>query len=134
MTVTEKYHGIKRNYECLNCLKIGHRSTDFKTQGCKKCSKKHNSLLHYDRQENNIEISKKDNNIIRQHSSQGIECNSGITSIIVDRVNKNRKGDDRKRLQARVLLDSGSQSNFMMKKFVAYKAGEGLNQIETSNS
>lgn len=51
LSISEKYDVITRNKMCTNCLRFGHELNDCRFGPCKKCSKKHNSLLH--REESN---------------------------------------------------------------------------------
>lgn len=47
LTVSEHFDKVKKSGLCFNCLRIGHRTLDCKTdQQCKSCGKRHHSLLH----------------------------------------------------------------------------------------
>lgn len=43
-----RFKKVKELQLCLNCLKKAHRASDCRKGGCKKCGKKHNSLLHFE--------------------------------------------------------------------------------------
>ncbi|XP_066252670.1 uncharacterized protein [Euwallacea similis] len=51
LSVSEKYNEIRKHKLCSNCLRVGHRNQECKSIGCKKCAKKHNTALHYEKRE-----------------------------------------------------------------------------------
>ncbi|XP_066258254.1 uncharacterized protein [Euwallacea similis] len=51
LSVSEKYNEIRKHKLCSNCLRIGHLNQECKSSGCKKCAKKHNTALHYEKRE-----------------------------------------------------------------------------------
>lgn len=46
MSITNRYSEVKQRHLCFNCLLSGHGSRDCKSQLCRHCGKKHNSMLH----------------------------------------------------------------------------------------
>lgn len=139
MTASEKYKVIRAHNACINCLKTGHYSSDCKSQGCKRCNKKHNSLLHYDRQDHAEVTTNKD---ITEASSTSVKVLNAVvtTEVLLSTALVDVETASGKKVRARVLLDSGSQSNFMTKDFakllgIQFQSiklpVEGLNQIET---
>ena len=44
----ERYQWVQTHKLCINCLKSGHRAQSCASRSCKYCSKKHNSLLHFE--------------------------------------------------------------------------------------
>lgn len=44
----DKYKLIQSNHLCENCLRQGHAANDCRYGPCRKCNKKHNSLIHKD--------------------------------------------------------------------------------------
>ncbi|XP_073817385.1 uncharacterized protein [Musca autumnalis] len=46
MEFRSRLNVIRRENRCINCLALGHRATDCRSQGCPKCSLKHHVLLH----------------------------------------------------------------------------------------
>ncbi|XP_046748847.1 uncharacterized protein LOC124412775 [Diprion similis] len=47
-TTQEKWNEVKRIKVCFNCLRSDHTSDKCRSSNCKKCNKKHNTLLHID--------------------------------------------------------------------------------------
>lgn len=108
--------------------KSKHIARDCTSSGCKKCSKRHSTLLHEDReslkekreetnsrivQENNP--NKADNTICTfSQSKEIISPNQVLLSTALIRVMNNRGHY----IKERVLLDNGSQSNFVTEEFV----------------
>ncbi|XP_066259137.1 uncharacterized protein [Euwallacea similis] len=64
LSVSEKYNEIRKHKLCSNCLRVGHRNQECKSSGCKKCAKKHNTALHYEKREvgEGVQNSKNDGN------------------------------------------------------------------------
>lgn len=46
MPVNRKFQEVRRMHLCTNCLRSGHSNSECKSQNCKTCNKKHNTLLH----------------------------------------------------------------------------------------
>lgn len=44
----ERYELVQNNKLCINCLRPGHKAQSCSSRSCKHCTKKHNSLLHFD--------------------------------------------------------------------------------------
>ncbi|XP_051171916.1 uncharacterized protein LOC127288483 [Leptopilina boulardi] len=145
LSVPERVEIIKSNISCFNCLNKGHKNDECKWQGCKKCGMKHNTLLHYDKNEshsNQRQETNKTENTNNGENSSSVKVHNAIipsqillSTALIDI--KNKRGEKR---QARIILDNGSQSNFMAKRF-ADSLGlpfkqinlpvEGLNQLQT---
>ncbi|XP_066253850.1 uncharacterized protein [Euwallacea similis] len=51
LSVSEKYNEIRKHKLCSNCLRVGLLNQECKSSGCKKCAKKHNTALHYEKRE-----------------------------------------------------------------------------------
>lgn len=127
---------------CLNCLRTGHRASSCRSAGCQKCNKRHNSKLHLEEDEreeafsNNVVIDHEsldevDINGVAENGEHSIVCKAlleqtnctrakevAILSTAVVVINDVRK----KKITARVLLDSGSQVNLITMK-LATKLG-----------
>lgn len=48
LSVDERLNEVKRNRLCFNCLRDNHPVERCMAGGCKRCSKKHNTMLHFD--------------------------------------------------------------------------------------
>ena len=147
LTVKERADRIKSIKLCYNCLNPGHTNSDCKWSGCKKCGKKHNTLLHYESRD----TSSRDNNQPTNSHSEaatssfnGLACKAYNAIIspqsVLSTAVVNMKAQNGDIIQARVLLDSGAQSNFVTERFSQALQllrkqinipVETLNQVET---
>jgi len=102
---------------CLNCLKSDHFMKNCKHGSCRECSGRHNTLLHQftstankEAATNTKEESSITNDIARAscHTSQSYRGNILMATAIV-----NASNQDGHALPIRVLLDSGSEANFI---------------------
>ncbi|XP_067208463.1 uncharacterized protein [Linepithema humile] len=109
---------VKERKFCLNCLKsTEHRAKQCTAGSCKKCNKRHNTLIHIEsnKQVENVEndaSSSRPNPEPSAASVNHIACKEGhqfLLSMAIIQV-KNAK---RSLHSCRALLDSGSQSNFV---------------------
>lgn len=145
LSVSERVEIIKSNNFCFNCLNIVHRNDDCRWQGFKKCGRKHNTLLHFDKNESHSSQNHESNETEKSNNgaaSSSIKAhNATIPSQILLSTAliyvKNKRGE---KIEAQIILDNGSQSNFMTTKFAksldlpSKKINvpvEGLNQLQT---
>lgn len=143
LPVASRISIIKQLKVCENCLRSNHRTHECIAQGCKVCNKKHNTILHSDREQNQsinvvtVESSAQETNINQNNEIVNQQTASTCASIqsrvikdnqiilptaiifVQDRANNWRK--------CRALLDSGSQSNFITENFANILK---INQIE----
>nr|CAI5843842.1 unnamed protein product [Callosobruchus analis] len=104
---------------CTNCLSSGHQIDTCRSSAYKKCSVKHNSLLHTDAQQQNVDNKTSDKvnvdnrGLGTQALSTFMPTNQVLLSTAIIQV-RDSKGNFR---PCRALLDSGSQSNFISKHF-----------------
>jgi len=126
MSIPERITTIRDKSLCLNCLRSSaHRAKDCESGGCKKCSKKHNTLLHITsrKQETSQQeassavsvVTTADKEVACTSSSSSSNLSQStskryawLSTAIVKVLNHNNKW-----LTCRVLLDAGSQSNFV---------------------
>lgn len=132
LPVTARLAEIKKLNLCINCLRSNHRSNECTAGGCKRCAKKHNTMLHFENANKSVENESK-----LQRTNQG--ASAPATSVTNDTSNiaieENRKFSlvcSKREKQillstaivsirdihghwhfCRVLLDSGSQPNFI---------------------
>lgn len=116
----QRYHEAIRLRLCINCLKQGHFGKDCRSQRCKTCGLKHNSLLHKDK--NKKEESKvEDSSIIipgqaNYHVSN--HCAPRKTdSVLLSTVQVYISDNEGKQHICRALLDGGSQVNLLTEEF-----------------
>ena len=131
LTPKEKYTEAIKLKLCTNCLRTGHFKDACISSACRKCNKPHNTLLHdnsfHTRVSNSGEQSKTKANDTQTQDKQetNTKANETVTSINTHTMRQcesqvilstaiveiyDKKGNIH---EARALLDSGSQSNFM---------------------
>jgi hypothetical protein len=119
MSIDNRIKHVRSAQLCLNCLRAGHQANICRGSGCKKCNKKHNTLLHQTPPQTPIkatEASSSDSdsppgpstsitsNIANTYEQPHVLLSTAIVDI------SDEKGEMH---QCRALLDSGSQSNFI---------------------
>jgi len=113
-TIAQRIQTVKELKICANCLTGAHSSEECKFGSCSKCGQNHNTLLH----ETTADMGSQNGNIsteltvtsVNMHTQRAMH--SVLLSTAVVKI-KNYAGD----LQnIRVLLDSGSESNFITKR------------------
>jgi hypothetical protein len=102
---------------CLNCLKRNHFSTECWAGKCRKCNKKHNSLLHYN---NYTSVTKGDDNFSSQKDNEisqntvSVNCTSNnIQKVLLSTAVIQVRDREGKYNFCRSLLDCGSESSFI---------------------
>lgn len=111
MSPSDRFNLIVKNRYCINCLRSGHLAPQCKSIGCKICNNKHNSLLHFDKPiaENKQAVSSSPISLSTCIAGQVLLS----TAIVkVSCTNSNNF------VEARCLLDSGSQSSFINQELV----------------
>nr|XP_012234664.1 PREDICTED: uncharacterized protein LOC105679309 [Linepithema humile] len=113
---------------CLNCLGSGHHAKVCKSSSCKKCLKRHNTLLHPDtepqadtgKQENSGSTSTTIVNYCKKQEKINSLCNGKKTELSVILSTARVKAYDVKgnSQSCRVLLDPGSQTNIITESFL----------------
>lgn len=150
----DRYARARQRNLCVNCLKPNHNVSQCRRNGCKKCHKRHNILLHFeiDRKgdvasTNNPAVENRAGDNAEQHKAPNIMqaltsyrfANNAevILSTAIIRVLQSRARCS----EARALLDSGSQSHFIteelvnslgLPKFETKVSVSGINQAHTS--
>ncbi|KAJ8954661.1 hypothetical protein NQ317_012930 [Molorchus minor] len=116
----ERYEKAKALRLCLNCLKGGHSFTACRLGPCTKCTKRHNTLLHFENANvANPVADRQPNTHVENSSDIGVNNNVALSSCniqgqvllstaMVQILDKNNVAHS-----VRVLLDAGSQSCFI---------------------
>ncbi|XP_036140825.1 uncharacterized protein LOC118644954 [Monomorium pharaonis] len=140
MSIPDRIVAVKGSRLCINCLRSGHRAKDCTSGGCKKCSKKHNTLLHIETSVNSQETSQGDSKsptttttddkklTLTSLSSSNADCDdfkkhAWLSTAIIKILNR-----DNKKVTCRALLDAGSQSNFITRS-LAQRLGLELQNV-----
>lgn len=139
--VSTRINDIKALHLCLNCLRSNHSLENCRAGTCKKCGRRHNTLLHIERQlqsgsssndrsDHNHHTNRSNsqhNTQNRSGSSRGIESytsqqnqitisgyeNNGDREVLLSTAIVDIMDSAGKYHKARALLDSGSQSCFI---------------------
>lgn len=127
LSPNERFEKAKQLQLCINCLKSSHKTSACKSSKCKTCQKLHNTLLHFDETERPSTSTSNVNSVVATSRTpdQGVVLATALVEL---------QGDT-KPFQARVLLDSGSQSCLITKalcdkpKLVLYKTTTGVQGI-----
>lgn len=139
LPLTARVNEIKKLMLCTNCLRSNHFVKDCNAQGCKKCGKKHNTLLHI---ENDLKTSFEEPQ--NSFTSSGASTSkANISNLVTSEIEQNVLIESQANLShvcrrqeqqiilstalisifdahgnphtCRALLDSGSQPNFITK-------------------
>ncbi|KAH1021671.1 hypothetical protein HUJ04_011159, partial [Dendroctonus ponderosae] len=125
---------IREKGWCLNCLRTNHRTEQCRSSPCRKCSKKHNTLLHnntfsQEQTSNNASFSYpqaaiNDNQSSRAQSvsndnklnsdfTYSFHCYYGTSRVLLSTAIVDVLDSDGNMHSCRVMLDSGSESSFI---------------------
>ncbi|XP_011859396.1 PREDICTED: uncharacterized protein LOC105556895 [Vollenhovia emeryi] len=123
LSVDERVKYIKSKGWCLNCLKGKHMARDCSLDGCKTCSKRHNSLLHPEspKGESSSESSLGKAKVVADKeqgnsAACGHACSTGSyrsSQMLLSTVLIKVKHSDGHFIQIKALLDSGAESSFI---------------------
>lgn len=155
MSVPERDKKIRVLKLCVNCLRKGHNSGVCKRGTCRKCNKKHNTLLHFEKRVLSSTAQTTDgtgNDAVSNNNSLGMVESEATTAlsacesvehVFLCTVFVRIPDVDGNFHTVRALLDSGSQSSFVTKelsKRINVKthkinmAVKGLNNISSTIS
>lgn len=111
---------MKNLKTCLNCLRKGHFIKECRAMNCRKCNKRHHTLLHLEQTspDDNISIQQSNHS---QSSTQETNCdvschsvsNKNSSQILLATIVLSVKDSVGDYHRCRALLDCGSQSNFV---------------------
>lgn len=107
LPIASRFEKVKELKLCINYLRGNHRYNECIAQGCKICSKKHNTLLHDEDKSTNAKDSNEKTELSVSVKKESEILLSTTVVLIKDRA---------KWHHCRALLDSGSQSNFITEK------------------
>ncbi|XP_076396216.1 uncharacterized protein LOC105664283 [Megachile rotundata] len=119
----ERSNAARNKRLCINCLRNNHNTSKCLAPGCKKCSRRHNTLLHFEvhnTQRNNVEQQSPSN----QQSTSSVSTESVKKSYAITYDSEVLLGTARVYIldqynrahECRVLLDGCSQCNFISEK------------------
>ncbi|XP_050516200.1 uncharacterized protein LOC126891064 [Diabrotica virgifera virgifera] len=153
LNAKDKFEKAKALKLCTNCLRNNHKVANCKSTFCKKCNLKHHSLLHFENsnlnanqgticpQQSNLNTEDAITSTLELTNNSNISCNHAhINNVLLSTALINVKDSSDNLHVCRVLLDSGSQSNFISKnlcdklKIPLYSTQAnifGINQVTT---
>lgn len=155
MNPQERLSKIKNLHACTNCLRLGHFSNDCKNQSsCKKCSFRHNSLLHLSGRNKQTIKNNSDNlnpNLsqttagISENNSESASNNNNKSqslSVLENQITDSHYvllptakvtvfDSNNKPFVCRALLDNCSQSNFITEEMFKKLNLPNINTIHT---
>lgn len=110
LDVSERSKYVKHKGLCYNCLRANHLVKDCRSSACKKCKHRHHSLLHQD----NVAVrdEKRGDINIMNNTSTSLQA-IVTTQVILSTATVNILDKDGNYHKCKLLLDSGSQSNFI---------------------
>ncbi|XP_026734778.1 uncharacterized protein LOC113498834 isoform X1 [Trichoplusia ni] len=129
LTIEDRVQKAKEFKVCLNCLRGGHIEKRCRFTRCKYCKNRHNTLLHLDQPETQVQDPMPSVSSSNVSFSADIQPTSQIHVLLSTAIVRvvNNKG---KRCNARILLDSGSTANFITEKL---SRSLGLSRVGTSS-
>nr|CAI5867734.1 unnamed protein product [Callosobruchus analis] len=137
---------INKMKRCTNCLRRGHSKSDCRSQGCKKCNGRHNTLLHDDNSRNppttsgvarsgcqnvtnsQIQVSDSDDSSVQENNDDNSVQSAALAvnhsrnlepQILLSTANILIKDGSNRWHECRALLDSGSQPNFVTTRLMS---------------
>ncbi|XP_076391770.1 uncharacterized protein LOC143265174 [Megachile rotundata] len=120
MTHSERHEAVKRLQCCFNCLQLGHSIKNCTRSNCRKCGKKHHTLLHRDSTDVVVNLANSNQETSQSHIVQACVSNSAfshaeytVLSTAIVYV-QDKHGNNH---ECRALLDVGSQANFITEEF-----------------
>lgn len=119
LPVQSKISKVQKHQLCFNCLRPNHQNKDCTSGNCRKCQKKHNTLLHRDESSignvssNTASTSKED----VEHKVSCIHTRITETPVVLATAIISVRDSQGNQRDCRVLLDGGAQSHFITQDF-----------------
>uniref|UniRef100_A0A6P7H4B6 Uncharacterized protein LOC114345914 n=1 Tax=Diabrotica virgifera virgifera TaxID=50390 RepID=A0A6P7H4B6_DIAVI len=141
LSVEQRTQAVNKHHLCVNCLRNNHNVRRCFAGPCRKCGQRHNTLLHVDKTNTSVNHVSSVSNV-PHHSSQVINesiplqtlsyCQkSSEPKVLLSTVLVNVEDRFGNLQMCRVLLDSGSQSNFITSDTVK-KLGLTTSRVDIS--
>lgn len=121
MDPLSRYHCVKRLNLCLNCLGPGHKSSDCSSVHlCKHCKVKHHTLLHRSQSTQEESTTTEKPQRAGLLTSSALKVSLDHSDVILGTAVIHIFNSRGVNIQARALLDSGSQLNFVTEKLAQH--------------
>ncbi|XP_076397869.1 uncharacterized protein LOC143266118 [Megachile rotundata] len=114
-TPRERFNSVKSINLCINCLRDNHSTVKCHASTCQKCNGKHHTLLHFGDDTPVEQIPNSKSNPNNPSPSVALTV-YGSSEILLSTARITILGKNNQEHDCRVLLDPGSQSNFMTEK------------------
>ncbi|XP_055370715.1 uncharacterized protein LOC129605155 [Condylostylus longicornis] len=117
MTTQNREAKIRALKLCINCLRPGHIQKSCVSRKCKKCNQRHHTLLHQEK-----ETSSKSNQPVNEKRDvtasvhMGSNKNEAESYVFLGTALVTVRGPNKRTIDCRVLMDSGSQLNFISER------------------
>lgn len=148
LNVNKRITEAKKRKWCLNCLRSNHSTEQCRSQPCRKCSKRHNTLLHINftaetvnsQKNTSVNDNLKTSESTMQHAGQDNQNTlnaysyhslNNVPMVLLSTAMVNVLDKDNNIHTCRVMLDSGSESSFITERMCNKL---GLNIISTNIS
>ncbi|XP_062714350.1 uncharacterized protein LOC134291082 [Aedes albopictus] len=130
MTVKQRYDKLKTSNLCFNCLRKGHHSAACRSDKfCRKCSKRHHTLIHFERRKKSEDRPSKTSKVTEEYPVPAVTKRPVDASLSSMPCLPNKQvflmtaivtlhSEDGQAHQVRALLDSGSQVNLLSQSVV----------------
>ncbi|KAJ8944266.1 hypothetical protein NQ318_009643 [Aromia moschata] len=144
LTAKLRFKEVKRLNLCTNCLRTDHTVSDCKSGSCRVCAKKHNSLLHFDEvdttkgnqgQQPSNTVSQTESvsqtNQLDSNQERSVNTHCSVPRqlyVLLSTAIVQLEGNKGNKITCRALLDSGSQSNFIVSN-LAQRLGTRITKI-----
>ncbi|XP_076301775.1 uncharacterized protein LOC143219850 [Lasioglossum baleicum] len=118
MEVKDRLKSAQKSKLCLNCLKVGHNTVSCKWSHCRKCDKKHNTLLHLNAHKiTQVSVQRASEDSKDTQVETDVTCKALMavnnSEVLLGTAQITIYDNNNKRHTCRVLVDGGSQSNYM---------------------
>ncbi|XP_053989825.1 uncharacterized protein LOC128882267 [Hylaeus volcanicus] len=119
LSVRDRLNTVKRTKLCLNCLRPNHTVVNCQLGNCRKCDKKHHTLLHIPSETQEV---KNNNEPLTTPSTSANTIKTALTvsydsEILLGTAQITILDKYNKEYTCRVLLDRGSQTHFITQRF-----------------
>ncbi|XP_062713443.1 uncharacterized protein LOC134290341 [Aedes albopictus] len=130
LTVKQRYNKLKTSNLCFNCLRKGHHSAACRNdKSCRKCSKRHHTLIHFEWRKKSDDRSSKFSKVTEMYPAPAntkppVNLSFSRTprlpnkQVFLMTAMVTLHSKDGQAHQVRALLDSGSQVNLLSKSVV----------------
>lgn len=111
---------IKSLKRCVNCLTKGHNVSQCRSSNCRKCDGRHHTLLHDDNVHTNRPTDRTSPIEVAPTTVTLTACDNLSTEVLLSTARVKILDINHKEHECRVLLDPGSQRNFITERFASH--------------